>query len=218
MQFILDRRHGSGRRGSDCLGDPTMRGLLHDLGHNVSTLHYLIEGISADPLLSDTTRRRVGLIRQQTSRMLNLIESVGRPPPRQPIRLRALASEVVSAYAARHEAAVVIRPGEERMLAADPSALWRLLANVVDNAVRAAGPDGRVEVWVGGGDGDVTTIDVVDDGPGFGAGPPGAASLGFGVVDGLARTCGVRLRVRPNHPKGTLVRLEIPSQSDESGP
>ena len=113
---------------------------------------------------------------------------------------------------------MVIQPGEERTPDAGPSPLWRLLPNVVDNAVPAAGPDGRVEVSVGGGDGDVTTVDVVDDGHLVGAGSPGAASLGFGVVDGLARTCGARLRVRPNHPQGALVGPGIPAHADDSGP
>jgi hypothetical protein len=64
----------------------------------------------------------------------------------------------------------------------------------------------------------VTTRDVVDDGPSFGAGPPGAASLRFGVVDVRAWTYGVRLRVGPNDAGGTLVRLGIPSQADECEP
>ncbi len=75
---------------------------------------------------------------------------------------------------------------------ASPVLLWRVLTNVVDNAARAAGPSGRVEVavgcWPSRHRGRV--LEVLDNGPGFGHGPPGAASLGLGVVTTLLESCG----------------------------
>ena len=87
--------------------------------------------------------------------------------------------------------------------------LWRALANVVDNATRAAGQAGRVEVVIG--QASQTVIDVIDDGPGFGNGPPGTASLGLQVVDIAARILR-RQPARCIHPRrvGTRVRIALP--------
>jgi signal transduction histidine kinase len=52
-----------------------------------------------------------------------------------------------------------------------PTDIRRALTNVVDNAVRAAGPGGRVEVAVERDGPDVQVV-VQDDGPGFGRIPP----------------------------------------------
>ena len=48
-----------------------------------------------------------------------------------------------------HEAAVMLRPGPEVQVMASPVLLWRVLTNLVDNAVRAAGrPAGWNSPWV----------------------------------------------------------------------
>ena len=75
--------------------------------------------------------------------------------------------------------------------------LWRVLTNVVDNAARAAGPAGRVEITVGrlAEPPPRAVLEVLDNGPGFGHGPPGAASLGLGVVTTLLDSCGGSMEV-----------------------
>ncbi len=90
-----------------------------------------------------------------------------------------------------HEAAVMLRPGPEVQVMASPVLLWRVLANLVDNAVRAAGPACRVELTVGmlAEPPPRALLQVQDNGPGFGHGPPGAASLGLGVVTRLLESC-----------------------------
>ena len=79
---------------------------------------------------------------------------------------------------------MTLRPGPEVQVMASPVLLWRVLTNVVDNAARAAGSNGRVEISVAMMDRAPprARLEVLDNGPGFGHGPPGAASLGLGVV------------------------------------
>ena len=61
-----------------------------------------------------------------------------------------------------------------------PALLRRTVSNVLDNAVRAAGPDGTVSVEIRPHD-DGVMLTVEDNGPGFGEIPSGAG-LGLSVV------------------------------------
>ncbi|WP_410555750.1 ATP-binding protein [Actinomadura fulvescens] len=90
----------------------------------------------------------------------------------------------------------------------DPVALWRALRNVLDNACRVAA--GRVDVRVSVDQGWVT-IQVDDDGPGFGAGAGGLASLGLGIVHDLVSGYGGSLEIRTCELGGARVRLLLPS-------
>jgi signal transduction histidine kinase len=86
--------------------------------------------------------------------------------------------------------------------------VWRVLSNVVGNAARAAGKAGLVTVEIG--QDTMATIDVTDDGPGFGNGPPGRASLGLRVVTSLLASCGGTLDISPAGPAGTHARITLP--------
>jgi two-component sensor histidine kinase len=55
-------------------------------------------------------------------------------------------------------------------------------------------------------------LEVLDNGPGFGHGPPGAASLGLGVVTSLLESCGGSMEVEAPPGGGALVRLVIPGE------
>jgi signal transduction histidine kinase len=61
-------------------------------------------------------------------------------------------------------------------------------------------------------------VDVIDDGPGFGQGPPGAASLGLGVVTSLLESCGGTLEVRAPGSGGAHVRIVVPVRPGPAGP
>ncbi|MFD2092810.1 sensor histidine kinase [Blastococcus deserti] len=84
--------------------------------------------------------------------------------------------------------------------------LRRCLVNVVDNAVRAAGPKGTVTVAVHRGS-DVVRISVEDDGPGFGRGPT-ANGLGLLVTRRLLDEMGGQLVTSlPSNARGAVVTL-----------
>jgi signal transduction histidine kinase len=85
------------------------------------------------------------------------------------------------------------RRGPRGCMAASGSrpSVRRCLVNVIDNAVRAAGPDGKVIVTVHC---DARSVRVVveDDGPGFGALPPGTG-IGLAVTRRELQSIGGRL-------------------------
>ena len=106
---------------------------------------------------------------------------------------------------------VAVRPGPPTVVRTEPATLWRVIANLVDNAVRAAGPLGTVEIVVDHSGRDAVTIDVIDDGPGFQRGPTGVGRLGLGVVSRLLDACGGRLQILDVAPHGTRMRVVLPT-------
>lgn len=154
-------------------------------------------------------RCQVSLLRAQTARMLGLLrDSVDREPRPEPVEVRALVDEIVSVTNAGHQATVTFRPGPPRWLCTHPAALWRAVANVVDNAGRAAGPAGQVQISLHDR-ASLVVIDVVDDGPGFGNAPAGSASLGLRIATSLAAQCAGTVQVFPALPHGVRVRLQF---------
>lgn len=195
-----------------------MRGLLHDLGHQMTTLSYLVEAVRGDVDLPEDAGFRLELLSLEMTRLLDVIahEIPGREDAAAvgEISLRSLAGQVTQLARVAHEAAVTLRPGPEVKVRASPVLLWRVLTNVVDNAARAAGSAGRVEITVGmlANAPPRALLQVQDNGPGFGHGPPGAASLGLGVVTALLESCGGSMEVQAPADGGALVRIEIPAE------
>lgn len=179
----------------------------------MTTLSYLVEAVRGDAELPGDAGGRLELLSLEMSRLLDIIaeEIPGRAgvPAEAEVELRSLAGQVTQLARIAHETAVILEPGPEVTVEASPALLWRVLTNVVDNAARAAGPSGRVGVTVAG-EADQALVDVIDDGPGFGQGPPGAASLGLGVVTTLLESCGGALEIRAPESGGAHVRIIVP--------
>jgi signal transduction histidine kinase len=88
--------------------------------------------------------------------------------------------------------------------------LRRCLVNVVDNAVRAAGPAGKVVLTVRRGP-EAVRIDVEDDGPGFGH-VPSVSGLGLAVTRQALEAVGGSLSVGlPSGIGGARVALVLPA-------
>jgi C4-dicarboxylate-specific signal transduction histidine kinase len=110
-----------------------------------------------------------------------------------------------------HRTAVVAAPSAQRTLAVQVSAtqLRRALSNVLDNAARAAGADGKVVVSVRRHKGAVH-LRVDDDGPGFG-GVPSEHFVGLRSAAHQLRLLGGRLEIVPSGPLGgARVILVVP--------
>jgi len=187
-------------------GPDRWRGLLHDVGHGLAAVSYLAEALRADPALSGTARARLDLLARELERLLALVagESGGTA---EPVELRGLLAELAAARDRPGHAAVLVRPGAGVRLRTAPIPLWRMLTNLVDNAVRAAGPGGEVQLGART-ERDRVAVEITDDGPGFDRAPPG---VGLGVVRGLARACGARLLLERRVPRGTRARLVFPA-------
>jgi signal transduction histidine kinase len=194
-------------------------GLLHDLGHQLMTLSLLAEAVGGDEELTAESRRRIELVQQEMLRAMDLIADhmvadgpVGTAGDGDLVDLRDLSSQVAALAELAYGATVRVLPGPAARLGRAPALLWRVLSNVVDNAARAAGPGGQVEVSIRQ---EIdTVIDVFDDGPGFGNGPGGIAGLGLTVVRRLLEDADGRLEVAERADGGTRVRVVFCRERD----
>ncbi len=186
-------------------GDVHLLGLLHDVGHELATLSLLVEAVRGDGDLSPRTRHHVELMAQETFRLLRLTRLATEAEAR-PVAVRELLGPLVAVAALSEPTSVMLRPGPPVTLDVDETTLWRIMTNLLGNAVRAAGPDGHVEVDVRDDEAGLV-IAVTDDGPGFGQGPRGWRSRGLAIVRRLARACGAAVHIDPAQPRGTRVWL-----------
>jgi signal transduction histidine kinase len=88
---------------------------------------------------------------------------------------------------------------------ARPVALSRALACVLDNAVRAAGPGGRVRVAVRSAD-DGVHLTVSDDGPGIGR-IAARTSLGLTTTRAMVAACNGSFRLYPGEHGGAVADI-----------
>lgn len=189
-----------------------VRGLLHDLGHEMTTLSYLVEAVRGDVSLPDDSSCRLELLALEMSRLLDLIthgmtgmEETGEC---EPVKLREMITQMARLAALAHGTNVRLLPGPDVTPQVNAVLLWRVLSNVIDNAARAAGRDGHVTLAIH--EQGKTIVEVTDDGPGFGVGPPGTASLGLEIVTSLLEACGGSLEVKSPPDGGTSVRVLLP--------
>src|SRR5579859_1124940 len=73
MGSPLERRRSGGRRVSDSRDVRALRGLLHDLGHEVTTLSYLVEAVRGDTALPPDSGYRLELLALELSRLGDII-------------------------------------------------------------------------------------------------------------------------------------------------
>src|SRR5580765_2405807 len=144
-----------------------LRGLLHDVGHGLFTLSLLLEQ-AADDIRSGRLPDGFDLLEREVALLLAVVHSGtrrGTGPAR--VELRSLLQPFAGVARRTTSTADSVRPGPPVVVSADPATLWRIVANLLDNARRAAGPSGTVEIVVSHSSEYTATIDVVDDGPGF---------------------------------------------------
>jgi signal transduction histidine kinase len=99
-------------------------------------------------------------------------------------------------------------------ISVDGAAVERALANVVDNACRAAGSDGRVRIDIESGPGGRAIITVDDSGPGFAAGISEHTGVGLDSSRRALGPLGGTLRISTRGPMGgARVELYVPSHS-----
>jgi signal transduction histidine kinase len=200
------------------------RHISHDINHEISTIMLLALLLANAPDVGPDSRERARLILGETrwlDQLHRAYEGVvdhDEPwdPPSEPIRLDLLAEEVVSAM--RMSTLAKVRLSTKAVRAhADRLAFWRSLRNVIDNAIRAAGPDGHVDVRVTEENG-WAVAEVDDDGPGFESAPArrltGGVSrtpLGLAIVADMVAACGGTLEIRTGYLGGSCVRLQVPA-------
>jgi signal transduction histidine kinase len=180
------------------------------------TLSLLADSVRDDSALSAESRQRMDLVMQEMFRIIDIIaDSVPADAPSVPpvaVDLRELANDVARLARLAYDTTVPVEPGEPVCVAVGASVMWRVLANIVDNSVRGAGPGGHVGIRIESGP--ETILEVTDDGAGFGSGPPGWAGLGLSVVRQLLDSEGGHLEIGDVTGGGARVRLIFGPERD----
>jgi two-component system nitrate/nitrite response regulator NarL len=200
-----ERRNHSRRATDDPVGLQRHQ-LRHDVHNAVATINMLAAAMApTDDTQAVQLRRMLG----ELQRLIMLIESEGEVDAARPTRVDLLVQELVATLRLTTTTQLECQGGEA-WAHADPLQLWRASRNLVDNAVRAAGADGRVSVRVSVRDGWALT-EIEDDGPGFGAAPAGRDSLGLSIVRTFAERHGGHLAIERSRMGGCAVRVWLPS-------
>ncbi|RSN64227.1 sensor histidine kinase [Actinomadura sp. WAC 06369] len=197
------------------------RRLRHDIRHELGTIIMLASAVAVADDIGDASRARVEQLLGETRWLDHLLRRLDgddddRLPGPERIRVDELTAEVVTGIklATSHE---VCYHGGEAWAHMDPVALWRAVRNVLDNACRVA--RSRVDVHVSA-DQHWVTVQIDDDGPGFGTGGSrgtasrGLASLGLGIVHDLISGYGGSLEIRTCEMGGARVRMLLPAAPD----
>ena len=200
-------------------------GLAHQLRNGVTGARLAVQVHAADcPRAGDealaVTLRQLSLLESNLRRFIDL----GRPAEAKPrpCSLTAILSDVIGLVRPRCRHADVgldwSPPADPLTLAGDADQLLDLFVNLIENAVEAAGPGGRVEVAAGRGD--ALVVEVADTGPGppaevaarlfepFATGKPDGIGLGLAVARRAAEAHGGVVTWRRDGGK-TVFRVEL---------
>ena len=192
-----------------------MRETCHDMRQPLASMFALAAAALAEPGLPEAAGARLEQMVEQAEWLADLIEhSLQLAAPDAPggggADLVRVASEV--AVAER-----MTWPGEVRMVS-QPSAVFtdvhpvllrQMVANLVGNATRAAGPSGTVTIEVGRQESSAL-LTVEDSGPGFGNKIPPGLGLGLAAVSRNAIRHGGRVECGRGAGGGARVQLWLP--------
>jgi signal transduction histidine kinase len=205
----------------DLLVEQALKVAMHEIRQPLAAVFALAEAARAMPGVPAEAGRCLASIIQQVQEVADAAGSVLGPPADEDdaetgTDVDEVIQSVLDGFAVTWPGTLT-RRGVRGWLpvAGSRVRLRRCLVNVVDNAVRAAGPTGGVTVSVRRGS-DAVRIVVEDDGPGFGHGPSGAGiglaltrqaleAVGGGLTTGSASTTG-----------GGRVALSLPTRSTTS--
>ncbi|RJL30862.1 sensor histidine kinase [Bailinhaonella thermotolerans] len=192
------------------------RQIRHDIHHELATIMMLASAVAVSDDVGPESRTRIEQLLGETrwlDQLLRRLDEDVVPDQVGPITERlgvdTLVGEVVDAIKLSRSTRVAYEsiPAWAHV---DRLAMWRALRNVMDNACRVAGPGGQVTVRVFSERG-WTIVQVDDDGPGFGFGSRGMASLGLGIVHEFVSAHGGSLEMRQSELGGACVRIVLPA-------
>jgi two-component system OmpR family sensor kinase len=195
-----------------------IRQAAHDLRQPVAAILALVSAAAIEPHAPDQVRRRLGQIAEQASWMSKIIRDLLLVQDgSEVVDVCALVRDAVAAERLIYPGSIELHQanGEPRYVVGTPVRLRRALANVLSNATRAAGKDGRVELTQQPGR-DAELLEIVDDGPGFGKVAQGHG-IGLRVTRQMLAECGGWLEHEQLPAGRTLVRLFLPTASAGHG-
>lgn len=184
--------------------------LAHDVRQPLAVLRTLVETLRRDPALGARQHAALDAIDDQLALLSDFTRAaLDRDGERQDsVPLDRVLTSATTAFGTLHGCSFHLSLDQVTVVgSAGP--LWHIFANIIDNACRAAGPEGEVHVTSASHVPGLMSIDVADDGPGFGA---VAGGTGIGLVVAVREVHGlggsVEFHGRPG--PGTLVRVLLP--------
>lgn len=201
-----------------------LAGVSHDLRTPLSRIRLALEMLD-DHGASDLkagVAQDIGDIDTAIGQFLDFARPVDAEQLMNEADLNTLAQSVIERYT-RSGRNVVMRTGAPARQALRALAMQRLLANLIDNALRHG--EGPVEVSTGC-EGRINVLEVLDRGPGIpaedaermlqpftrlnSARSTSGTGLGLAIVDRIARLHGGTVRLLPREGGGLRVRVELP--------
>jgi signal transduction histidine kinase len=193
-----------------------LRTVLHEIRQPVAAVLALAEAARGLPGITPDMRDYLDLVIEQVQEVSGAAWSVlgrgraGDLPGSLPVDVDEVLDSVLAAYSRTWTGRLARRGHRGRVWTQGcRPAIRRCLVNVVDNAVRAAGPTGEVVVTVRQRAGSVR-LDVEDDGPGFGDVPSGMG-IGLAVTRRELQEIGGSLSSgQPSGLGGARVAISLP--------
>ena len=195
--------------------------IAHDLRTPLTRLRFRIEAVPDD--VRGKLAADIDQMEAMISAALAFVRDTTRPADRTRLELASLLESVIDEVA-ETGGAVVVERGEKIVINGDPLALKRLIANLVENALKYGG-SARGRVFAEAGQ---AVIEIDDDGPGvpapelervfepFFRGEPsrnretGGIGLGLAVVRSLARAHGGDVVLLNRSEGGLRARVTLP--------
>jgi signal transduction histidine kinase len=186
--------------------------LCHDLRQEIAVVQAVVEILMAEIDHSGPAKRWLDHLRDHSVRIAEMLRSVVESGGgRTQIDVSAVVTGIASDVQLRARTVIRVDAAPAPTMV-DPLMLRRAVVNLLDNAVRAVGVRGAIEIRVRPTH-DVVMIEVEDTGPGFGRGNPGLSALGLGIVRDFAAEHGGDLELTSGGLGGALARLTIPRRS-----
>lgn len=189
-----------------------MRELCHDLIEPAATIRVLAEVAQRD-VVDDDMQLRLSQIVDEAARISSICGYfLERARTNPAVRLDVVAANLASSCRLRYRG-VIATVTQSVTVNVHGGVMTRIVSNLLDNACRAAGDNGRVDINVGR-DGDLATITVSDSGPEHGPAACGRAGLGLSIAGSLARHIGGTLTATACDLGGWSVTVMVPGVVD----
>jgi signal transduction histidine kinase len=186
---------------------------IHDARQQVATINALLKLADEGATGSDEALRHLGASAQHLAELLARIWD--HESEQRLITVWPAIEDIVGAARLTAGARIEVDVDETATVLADVSLLRRATANLIDNAVRAAGQDGTVRFRIARGP-ERTTLEVEDSGPGFGAAPAGRGSFGLGLVAEFLSSVAGTIEIHPSDLGGTMLRVSVPDRPGDT--
>jgi len=216
---VSHQRHAAGPFSGD-VATRRLRQVCHDARQELAVITALVERVISAHRLTADQKDDLLAVRRVAGELASTMRDVAigdTAVERTDIStlLRTVAIQAAVIDGARIKVAV----DDGLTLDCSASHARRVVLNLLDNARRAAGPDGWVELRGTNVAGQLV-IEIEDSGPGFGTAPPGLASIGLSVVHDWLALTGGQLQIDDGVVGGARLQLwfSSPAYSGAASP